>query len=113
MYWSDDIKSAYENMKHKADVIFTGRLEPFNLSKVVGSSIALVYASVFEGFGIPIIEAFNAEVPVITSNVTSMPEIASDAALLVDPESVEQISAAIRKISSDSEFAASLVEKVK
>jgi len=113
MYWSDDIKSAYENMKHKADVIFTGRLEPFNLSKVVGSSIALVYASVFEGFGIPIIEAFNAEVPVITSNVTSMPEIASDAALLVDPESVEQISAAIRKISSDSEFAASLVEKGK
>ena len=113
MYWTDDIKSAYEMMKHKHDVIFTGRLGPDELSKVVGSSIALVYTSFFEGFGIPIVEAFNAEVPVITSNVTSMPEIAGDAALLVDPESVEQISDAMEKISGDIELANSLVEKGK
>lgn len=113
MYWTDDIKSAFDNMKHKLDVIFTGRLEPEELSKVVGSSIALVYASFFEGFGIPIIEAFNAEVPVITSNVASMPEIAGGAALLVDPKSVEQIAGAMHRISGDSDFARSLVEKGK
>ena len=113
MYWSDDIKAAFETMKHKSDVVFTGRLEPDDLSKVVGSSIALLYVSVFEGFGIPIVEAFNAEVPVITSNVTSMPEIAADAALMVDPKSIEQIATAMDKVYNDSDFAASLVEKGK
>lgn len=113
MYWSDDIKAAFETMEHKSDVIFTGRLEPDDLSKVVGSSIALLYVSVFEGFGIPIVEAFNAEVPVITSNVTSMPEIAADAALMVDPKSIEQIATAMDKVYNDSDFAASLVEKGK
>ena len=113
MYWSDDIKAAFETMEHKSDVVFTGRLEPDDLSKVVGSSIALLYVSVFEGFGIPIVEAFNAEVPVITSNVTSMPEIAADAALMVDPKSIEQIATAMDKVYNDSDFAASLVEKGK
>lgn len=111
MYWSGDIRSTYEKMKYSADVIFTGRLEPEELYKVIGSSIALVFPSLFEGFGIPIIEAFNAEVPVITSNVTSMPEIAGDAALLVDPENVEQIALALHNISSDNDLALSLIEK--
>ena len=113
MYWSDDIKLSYQEMKFKHDVIFTGRLEPDQLSKVVGSAIALVYTSFFEGFGIPIIEAFSAEVPVITSNVTAMPEIAGDAAVLVDPESVSQIANAMHKIESDNEFALTLIRKGK
>ena len=113
MYWSDDIKSAFETMEHKHDVIFTGRLEPDMLSKIIGSAIALVYTSFFEGFGIPIIEAFNAEVPVITSNVTAMPEIAGNAAVLVDPDSTEQIANAMYKISHDKDFANALIEKGK
>ena len=113
MYWSDDIKATFEKMNFGSDVIFTGRLEPEALSMVVGSAIALVYTSFFEGFGIPIVEAYNAEVPVITSNVTSMPEIAGDAALLVDPGSVAQIAKAMQRISDDNELCASLVEKGK
>ena len=113
MYWSDEIKSAYNNMTNKVDVIFTGRLEPDDLSNVVGSAIALVYASTFEGFGIPIIEAYNADVPVITSNVTSMPEIAGDAALFVDPNSVDEIANAMYKVATDKEFSKSLIEKGK
>ena len=110
MYWSDDIKLAYETMKHKKDIVFTGRLKSDVLSKIVGSAIALVYASFFEGFGIPIIEAYNAEVPVITSNVTAMPEIAGNAALLVDPGSTEQIASAMHRVSQDGEFAQSLIQ---
>ncbi len=113
MYWSNEIKSTYEKLQHKDDVIFAGRLEQDDLCKVVGAAIALVYPSIFEGFGIPIIEAFNAEVPVITSNITSMPEIAGDAALLVDPSNVEQIATAMHKISHNSAFANSLIEKGK
>ena len=113
MYWSDDIKSAYETMEYKHDVIFTGRLEPDILSKIIGSSLALVYTSFFEGFGIPIIEAFNAEVPVITSNVTAMPEIAGDAAILVDPKDITQIANAMYNISHDENFAKALIEKGK
>lgn len=111
MYWSGDIKSTYEKMKYREDIIFTGRLEPDELCNVVGSSIALVFPSLFEGFGIPIIEAFNVEVPVITSNVTSMPEIAGDAALLVDPLNVEQIALALYNISNDGNLANTFIEK--
>ncbi len=111
MYWSDEIKLSYESMSYKSDVIFTGRLEPENLSRVVGSCLALVYTSFFEGFGIPIIEAYNAEVPVITSNVTAMPEIAGDAAILVDPTDINQISEALQHIVSDPKIAISLIEK--
>ncbi len=111
MYWSEEIKKSYESMAHRSEVIFTGRLESHELSKVVGSAIALVYASFFEGFGIPIIEAFAAEVPVITSNVTSMPEIAGNAALLVDPNSIDEISSSMLNISSNKELAVNLIEK--
>src|SRR5665213_3900259 len=83
---------AYQKMKYKSDVIFTGRLEVDELCKVVGAAFAMAYASYFEGFGIPIVEAIQCEIPVITSNVTSMPEVAGDAALLVDPFSVDSIS---------------------
>lgn len=111
MYWSDEIKTSFQQMKHKKDVIFTGRLGAEELSKIVGSAIALVYTSIFEGFGIPIIEAFSAEVPVITSNVTSMPEIAGDAALLVNPNSISEITDAMKKISSEIELAVTLINK--
>lgn len=111
MYWSDEIKESFESMKFKNDVVFTGRLGADVLSGVVGSATALVYASFFEGFGIPIIEAFNAEIPVITSNVTSMPEIAGDAALLVNPSDISDIAEAMRNISTDKELAVTLVSK--
>ena len=111
MYWSEEIEAAFTGMKYKNDVVFTGRLNPIDLSMVLGGAKALVYASLFEGFGIPIVEAFNAKVPVITSNVTSMPEIAGDAALLVNPNDPENICQAMITISEDEKLALTLVEK--
>ena len=71
----------------------------------------MVYASLFEGFGIPILEAFYAETAVITSNVTSMPEVAGDAAIFVDPLSVEDIAKAMQDVAGNEELKRSLIEK--
>lgn len=70
---------------------------------------AMIFASLYEGFGIPILEAFSCGTAVITSNCSSMPEIAGDAALYVDPLSIESISRAIVKIANDSSLRESLV----
>ena len=103
--------AAYNGMRHKDDVVFIGRADAEELSKLLGSSLGLVYASFFEGFGIPILEAFNAEVPVITSNCTSMPEVAGDAALLVDPHRVDAIRDAMVRLADDAMLRDELVAK--
>jgi len=100
-WWTEAIERAYEQMDHKADVIFTGRLNVDQLHKVIASAFALTYVSYFEGFGIPILEAFYCHVPVITSNITSMPEVAGNAALMVDPMSVNSICDAMKKMAGD------------
>jgi glycosyltransferase involved in cell wall biosynthesis len=96
-WWTRDIDLAFNRMIFSDDVIFTGRLDVNELAGVLGSAIALTYVSYFEGFGIPIVEAFRCDVPVITSNVTSMPEVAGNAAILVDPFDPESIAEALYK----------------
>lgn len=109
-WWTEPIKNAYEAMTHKDDVIFTGRLSAEDLHLVTASALASVYVSYFEGFGIPIVEGFKCDTTVITSNVTSMPEVANDAALLVDPFNEESIADAMEKI-LDEEVRHDLIEK--
>jgi glycosyltransferase involved in cell wall biosynthesis len=75
------------------------------------SAIAMIYPSFFEGFGIPVLEALWSRVPVITSNVSSLPEAGGGAAICVDPASVEEIASAMKRVCDDKEFAASLPEK--
>lgn len=110
-YWTSEIKHTYLNLEHKMDVIFTGHLSTEELTGVTGSALALTYVPYFEGFGIPLIEAMNCDVPVITSNVTSMPEIAAGAALLVDPFSVNDITNAMLRLANDNELRQQLIEK--
>ncbi len=111
MWWTGKIREAYNQMKFKNEVIFTGRLSAEKLCQIVGSALALTYVSYFEGFGIPIVEAFYCDVPVITSNVTSMPEIAGDAALLVDPFSIDSIAEAMKKINFEKKLRKNLILK--
>ena len=111
-WWTEPIKNAYDAMKHKDDVVFAGRLSVEDLHLVTASALASVYVSYFEGFGIPIVEAFKCDTPVITSNVTSMPEVAADAALLVDPFKIESIAEAMEKM-LDEDVRKSLIEKGK
>jgi len=81
-----------------------------DLHLVTAAALASVYVSYFEGFGIPILEAFKCDTPVITSNVTSMPEVADDAALLVDPFSEASIAEGMMEM-LDEKVRKNLIEK--
>jgi glycosyltransferase involved in cell wall biosynthesis len=107
----DDVEEVLRTMHHAADVRFLGHVTSEELAELMASAHALMYASLFEGFGIPILEAFAAETAVITSNVTSMPEVAGEAAILVDPQSVEQMADAMQKLWADESFRQSLIAK--
>lgn len=109
MWWTDEIRLTYEGMKNRDDVILTGRVTDEELASLMASALALTYVSYFEGFGIPILEAFHCDIPVITSNVTSMPEIAGDAAVLINPFSVPSIADAMLKIASNHDFRQDLI----
>jgi len=112
-YWNDEIQQAYDNSAFKDDIIFTGRLETKKLNLVIASAMAMVYASRFEGFGIPILEAMYCDVPVITSEVSSMPEVGGNAALYVDPTSVESIKGAMLNVFCDTNIRKDLIEKAR
>lgn len=110
-WWTESIQHAFESMKHKDDVIFCGRLNPENLHHVTASALAITYVSYFEGFGIPIVEAFYCDTPVITSNITSMPEVAGDAALLIDPLDINSIAQGLRQVATDEKLRSTLIER--
>lgn len=110
--WSrSDIEETYNNSLYKEDIIFTGRLTDEDLQKVLGAAFALSFVPVFEGFGLPIVEAMQCGVPVICSNVTSMPEVGGDAVLFVDPFNVLHIAAAMEQLSGDDALRSQLIEK--
>ena len=109
-WWTEPIQNAYDAMSCKDDVVFVGRLSAEDLHQVTAAALASVYVSYFEGFGIPILEAFRCDTPVITSNVTSMPEVAQDAALLVDPFNEVTIAEAMGKVLNE-EVRNTLIEK--
>ncbi len=108
---TDDMDSTFEAMQHKADVVFTGRLSDEDLSATIAAALGLVYVPFFEGFGLPIIEAFKCHTPVITSNVSSMPEVLGDAGLLVNPTSIESITNAMQTLANDDVLRQTLTQK--
>ena len=111
VWWGSELKEAYDTMQHQQSVCLLGRLDAEPLSQLLASAVALVYPSYYEGFGIPILEAFYAETAVITSNVTSMPEVAGDAALLDDPSNDLMIADAMSRVANDEELRNALIER--
>jgi glycosyltransferase involved in cell wall biosynthesis len=79
-----EVEDVLAKMNYKDDVKFLGYLHETELIGITSSARCMMFVSLFEGFGVPIIEAMKCEVPVITSEITSMPEIAGDAAILVE-----------------------------
>ena len=97
----------------KNDIIFTGRVTDEELKNLLGSAVALAFVPTFEGFGLPIVEAFQAAVPVVCSNVTSMPEVAGGAAFLVNPFEENDIARGLEEVANNTVLSQSLVEKGK
>jgi glycosyltransferase involved in cell wall biosynthesis len=92
-------------------VNFVGVIPEERLPSLYRGAIALVFASLYEGFGLPIVEAMACGTPVVTSNVAAMPEVAGDAALLVNPTSVDEIASAIKNVACDDSLRMRLKEK--
>ncbi len=103
----------YQSSPFRDEIIFTGFVTDEELNAIYSSSLALCYVPYFEGFGFPVLEATKAETAVITSMVTSIPEVAGDAALLVDPMDINEISRGFSAIASDQTLRNQLVEKGK
>jgi glycosyltransferase involved in cell wall biosynthesis len=105
------LEEQLEKMKNSHDVIFTGRLSPDQLNRVLGAAWAMTFVPFFEGFGIPIVEAMKCDIPVIASKVTSLPEIAGNAAIFTSPESPGSIRDGMIRIVREKGLREDLIEK--
>lgn len=113
-FWGkNEIQKTLNSLAFKKDVIFTGRVSDTDLKNLMASAFCLVYTPYFEGFGIPLIEAMQSDIPIISANVTSMPEVAGNAALYVDPFKVEDIKNAMAKIYTDATVQKKLIDEGK
>ncbi len=111
-FWGmDTINAAVQSSAYREDIVFTGRLEAAELALVMGAAAAFCMVSYYEGFGIPLIEAMAAGVPIICSTASCLPEIAGDAALFADPNSAESIANQMLALEADSQLAAELIKK--
>jgi len=96
-----DLFRTVEELGLSGRVIFTGYVPEGDLPLLYNAADLFVYPSIYEGFGLPVLEAMASGVPVVTSNVSSMPEVAGDAAVVVDPRDVEGLEGAMHRILTD------------
>ena len=106
-----DLTDYIERFRVTSRVEFVGMVPEEKFPPLYRGAEALIFPSLYEGFALPVAEAMACGTPVVTSNTTAMPEVAGDAALLVDPTSVEEIAAAMEQIVSDTSLRRQLAEK--
>lgn len=109
----DTVLAKLKTYKYRDDVVLLGYLPEEQLIKITASAYAVIYPSFFEGFGLPIVEAMQCEVPVITSNTSSMPEIGGDAALYADPNNPDAIAKHMLSLYKDETLRNTLIAKGK
>ena len=110
-YGGEDIRDRTAALSLEDKVVLTGYVAQEDLPVLVGGARAAVFVSLYEGFGFPVLEAMASGVPVVTSNVSSLPEVAGDAALLVDPYDAHAISSAIELAVTDEELRDTLINR--
>lgn len=106
-----DLRAWIESHSLRDRVNFVGMVAEERLPSLYRGAVGLIFVSRYEGFGLPILEAMACGTPVVTSNVTAMPEVAGEAALVVDPQSVDEISHATTLLVTDSGLRRQLSEK--
>ena len=100
----DEVFAEIEQRQWEGRVFFTDYVDADDLPQIYKEAEFFVYPSIFEGFGLPVLEAMACGTPVITSNITSIPEVAGDACYLVDPFSEEEICNALETFASNEEM---------
>lgn len=110
--WMDQpIYAAVERLGMAGRVHFTGFVRDEDLPALYSQAVCLAYPSLYEGIGLPVLEAMACGTPVVTSNLSSMPEIAGAAALLVDPHRVDDLVDALQRLLSDAALRADLIAR--
>jgi alpha-1,3-rhamnosyl/mannosyltransferase len=95
---NEDLLPRLQSLQERGEGRWLSYLPQSDVMALLQSAVALTFPSLYEGFGLPVIEAFAARCPVIASNSTSLPEVAGDAAWLVDPYDVDSINAAMQDV---------------
>lgn len=107
---SDEIYALPKKLGIQDKVKFLGYVPDNDLPDLYIGAQALLFPSLFEGFGLPILEAFACNCPVLTSNTSSLPEVAGKAAIIVDPYSIENISQGILQLTTNSQLRTKLIK---
>ena len=112
---SNDLTKALDdvNIRVREDIIFVGYVPDSVLLSLYSYAEAFVFPSLYEGFGIPILEAFSCGTPVVCSKMAAIPEVAGDASLYFDPHNIEEIADAILKVLIDGSLRNELIERGK
>jgi glycosyltransferase involved in cell wall biosynthesis len=103
------IEAEIEASPYRSDIISTGYVTDTQMQTLISGAEAMLYISLFEGFGLPILEAMQQSVPVITSDCSAMPEVAGDAAILVTPTNIDAIAWAMHRVITDTALRKRLV----
>ena len=108
---TETVKTVVKSSGIADRIHLVGYVSDEQLHALYGAASAYVHPSLLEGFGLTVLEAMAAGCPVVTSNRSSLPEVAGDAAVLVNPLNVDEIAEAIRNVCEDAEFSRELVER--
>ncbi len=111
LFITPGMKKKLKHMNYSNDVILTGRVSTEDMRLIISSATVMTFVSHYEGFGIPVLESMQCGVPVIASNVTSIPEVAGVAALYINPGKPETILEAMKKITKDIKLRENLIKK--
>jgi glycosyltransferase involved in cell wall biosynthesis len=107
----DDVFASIASLNLENECIFLGQVPVTNLLYLYNAADLLVHPAFYEGFGLPPLEAMACGTPVVTSNVSALPEIVGDAGLLVDPNDIDGLTVAIWRALTDRELRAGMVER--
>jgi glycosyltransferase involved in cell wall biosynthesis len=110
-FGGEKIKSKIDSSEYKSDIIMTGYVSDENKHYLLANADVFIFATFYEGFGLPILEAQSVGTPVVTSSISSMPEIANGSAVLVDPKKPQEIAEAAYKLISDESYKNDIIKK--
>jgi glycosyltransferase involved in cell wall biosynthesis len=108
-----EVSDAYQNATHQKDIVFLNYVADEVLAELMASAFALTYISLFEGFGVPLLEAMYCDVPVITADVTSMPEVIGEAGICVSPTNIEAMAETMISLYEQPDLVKKCIEKGK